>query len=100
MYQPGGLRFAIGRTEAGEDDCLRSTPDLPDGTPADRRRARRALIGDPRNDENLLVAQFHLAVLKYHNAIVSDLEDAGNTLARSDSSMRRRVSSGGTTSGP
>jgi hypothetical protein len=32
-----------------------------------------ALIGDPRNDENLLVAQTHLAFLKFHNAICDHL---------------------------
>ena len=29
-----------------------------------------ALIGDHRNDENLLVAQTHLAFLKFHNKVV------------------------------
>ena len=28
-----------------------------------------ALIGDHRNDENLLVAQTHLAMLKFHNKV-------------------------------
>ena len=79
LYQPGGLRFAIGRIAGGEADCLRSSPTLPDGaTDADRRRSRRALIGDPRNDENLVVNQLHLAVLKYHNAVVDELEDRGD----------------------
>jgi hypothetical protein len=32
-----------------------------------------ALIGDPRNDENLLVAQTHLAFLHFHNAVVDRL---------------------------
>jgi hypothetical protein len=32
-----------------------------------------ALIGDHRNDENLLVAQTHLAMLKFHNAICDTL---------------------------
>ncbi len=32
-----------------------------------------ALIGDPRNDENLLVAQLHYAFIKCHNAIVDGL---------------------------
>lgn len=30
----------------------------------------RALIGDPRNDENLIVSQLHLLFLKFHNAVV------------------------------
>lgn len=34
-----------------------------------------ALTGDPRNDENLIVAQLHLAFLKFHNKIVDGLRD-------------------------
>lgn len=38
---------------------------------ANAAEARRtALIGDARNDENLNIAQFHLAFLRFHNAIV------------------------------
>jgi hypothetical protein len=29
-----------------------------------------AVIGDPRNDENLIVVQFHHAMLRFHNAVV------------------------------
>jgi hypothetical protein len=29
-----------------------------------------ALIGDPRNDENVIVSQFHHAMLKFHNQVV------------------------------
>lgn len=29
-----------------------------------------AIIGDPRNDENLIVAQFHHAMLRFHNKVV------------------------------
>ncbi len=29
-----------------------------------------AIIGDPRNDENLIVSQLHLAFIKFHNAAV------------------------------
>lgn len=36
-----------------------------------------ALIGDPRNDENLIVSQLHLAFLKFHNAIVDRLDADG-----------------------
>ncbi|GEK20433.1 peroxidase family protein [Cellulomonas xylanilytica] len=32
-----------------------------------------ALIGDPRNDENLIVDQLHLAFLRFHNRVVSDV---------------------------
>lgn len=36
--------------------------------------AQRALIGDSRNDENLVVAQFHLSFLRFHNKAVDYLE--------------------------
>jgi Animal haem peroxidase len=40
---------------------------------------QRALIGDTRNDENLVVAQFHLSFLRFHNKAVDFLasHDAG-----------------------
>ncbi len=38
-----------------------------------RNSELRALIGDPRNDENLIVSQLHLAMLKFHNAVVDRL---------------------------
>ena len=28
------------------------------------------MIGDPRNDENLIIAQFHHAMLRFHNQVV------------------------------
>jgi hypothetical protein len=38
---------------------------------------RAAVIGDPRNDENLFVAQLHVAFLRFHNRMVDALRDAG-----------------------
>lgn len=35
--------------------------------------AHTAIIGDPRNDENLIVSQFHHTLLKFHNAVVDKL---------------------------
>lgn len=32
-----------------------------------------AIIADSRNDENVLISQFHLAMLKFHNAVVDRL---------------------------
>ena len=47
--------------------------DLPARKPpsSDPRQDRAALTGDPRNDENLIVAQLHVAFLKAHNVLVS-----------------------------
>lgn len=36
-----------------------------------------ALIGDPRNDENLVVAQTQLAFIKFHNAVCDHLKSEG-----------------------
>jgi hypothetical protein len=35
----------------------------------------RAIIGDPRNDENIIIAQLHAIFLLLHNRIVKDLGD-------------------------
>ena len=44
---------------------------MPDDLP--RRADGTALIGDPRNDENLIIAQIQLAFLKFHNRLVDHL---------------------------
>jgi nucleoid-associated protein YgaU len=46
---------------------------------------RAALIGDPRNDENLVVAQLHVAFLKAHNA----LADQGRTFTEARRILRQ-----------
>jgi len=57
-------KLLIGVTAEGKDDLPRNSQ----GT---------ALIGDPRNDENLIVAQLHLAFLKFHNAVVDHVRSLG-----------------------
>ena len=37
----------------------------------------RAIIGDARNDENLILVQFHKAVVQFHNAIVDEARRQG-----------------------
>jgi hypothetical protein len=44
-----------------------------DGVDLARTSTGVALIGDPRNDENMLLAQTHLAMIKFHNALVDGL---------------------------
>jgi hypothetical protein len=39
-----------------------------------RNAAGTAVIGDPRNDENSIIANLHLAFIKYHNLVVDELE--------------------------
>lgn len=42
-----------------------------DGSP----NVQRGIIGDSRNDENLIVAQVHLAFLRMHNVLVDQCDD-------------------------
>ena len=51
-------RFKVPHEELGLDR------DLPRSSDA------QANLGDERNDENLIIAQFHLSFLKFHNAVV------------------------------
>ena len=47
----------------------------PDGFDLPRNSEGIALIGDPRNDENIIVSQFHRLVLKFHNKVFDDHTD-------------------------
>ncbi|HVF72869.1 MAG TPA: heme peroxidase family protein [Chthoniobacterales bacterium] len=58
----GKERFLI-----GPDAKNRLEYDLP------RNREGIALVGDPRNDENLIIAQLHVAFLKFHNCVMNEL---------------------------
>jgi hypothetical protein len=63
-------QFQIGATRESVGD-----PNVPLGLPNDLPRAstKFALIGDPRNDENLVVQQLHLLFLKFHNKLVRQI---------------------------
>lgn len=54
-----------------------------------------AMIGDSRNDENLFVAQFHLAMLRFHNRVVDSAHKHGGPIDDRDKLFdwaRERVS--------
>ena len=54
-----------------------------DPTCASRNARRaRALIGDPRNDENLIVSQLQVAFIKFHNAVVDHVAAGKGAQAR------------------
>jgi hypothetical protein len=84
IFYSDSARLVMGRTQA---DPTPATPganvdmdgfDLPrvgfGSTKAERRRAQ---IPDARNDENLVVAQIHLAFMRFHNAVVDKLSADG-----------------------
>jgi hypothetical protein len=54
-------------------------PNKPDDVP--RKSDGKAIIGDPRNDENLIVCQLHLAFMKFHNALVDHVREQGSVAA-------------------
>lgn len=53
----------------------------PSGTKQDlpRNRQGQALIADPRNDENVVLAQLHLGMIRFHNAVVEHLASSGDS---------------------
>lgn len=67
-------------------DLPRKPMIAPPRTPQQDEEDRQALIGDPRNDENLLVAQLHVAFLRSHNALI----DRGLDHAAARTAIRRR----------
>jgi hypothetical protein len=46
-----------------------------------RNADRSPITGDHRNDENLIIAQTHLAFLKFHNAVIATLNDDDDAFA-------------------
>jgi heme peroxidase len=46
-----------------------------------RNHEGRALIGDPRNDENVILTQLHLLFIRFHNAVVDRLLAEGKVAA-------------------
>jgi Animal haem peroxidase len=66
-----GPKLLIGTTVGGFQNLGNVPPTFPNDLP--RGAEGFALIGDHRNDENLVVAQTHLAFLKFHNKVVDML---------------------------
>jgi hypothetical protein len=74
FYEADGLHLKTGDTSAVPPDGVKVGHDLPRvGKGPNRGAKRKALIPEPRNDENLIVAQTHLAMIHFHNRIVDKL---------------------------
>jgi hypothetical protein len=68
MYD--GNKFRLGRPLFA-NDLATNAQDLPRYIdPNNPQAPRRALIGDKRNDENVIVSQLHGAMLRFHNKLV------------------------------
>jgi hypothetical protein len=69
-YMYDGKKFRLGRPlfENTKPTKARDLPRFID--PNNPEAPRRALIGDKRNDENVIVSQLHGAMLSFHNKLV------------------------------
>jgi hypothetical protein len=61
---PDDVKLLIGRIIDDQGQKVENQHDL------SRNEQERALIGDPRNDENTFVSQLHLLFIKFHNKVV------------------------------
>jgi Animal haem peroxidase len=77
MYKKDGIRMLLGErmTETSFDPGAVQLPRGPNG---------RALIGDPRNDENRIVAQLHAIFLRFHNRVVHQLRETNKHVSFQD----------------
>jgi len=75
LYQDDGLHFLLGKQLTG-NPADGGTHDLPRNGSSGRRRA---LIGDPRNDENVIVSQLQGIFLRFHNALADYLSGTDAT---------------------
>lgn len=74
MYEPDGKSFRLGRLLSQGFHQPATARDLPRfaGNPPDDNRPARALIGDKRNDENVIVSQLQGLFLRFHNRVVRE----------------------------
>jgi hypothetical protein len=72
FYKADGIHLKVGKTVAAGDPAMNGF-DLPRGDGTTNKAKRKAIIPDFRNDENLVVAQTHLAFIRFHNRIVDSL---------------------------
>jgi len=96
LYEPGvdpdRAVFRVGTTIESSGGIAPNSPTI-DPLPNDlpRQSDKKAIIGDDRNDENLLVAQTHLAFLKFHNKVMETLpqgDDGGSDATPFDKARR------------
>jgi hypothetical protein len=73
FYEADLTHLKQGKTIAAGGDAAKDGFDLPRGAGSTAAAKRKAVIPDPRNDENLAVAQTHLAFIRFHNRVVDSL---------------------------
>jgi Animal haem peroxidase len=89
LYQDGA-RLKVGETIAGPEIRKTFFNDLP-RVGFGNDQIGKALIPDPRNDENLAVAQTHLAFIKFHNKVVDAVHLRGTPPDKLFETAKREV---------
>jgi hypothetical protein len=79
LYANDGIHMLLGRALTGSRHDPQAR-DLPRNTP-NPNEPQRALIGDPRNDENVIIAQLHATMLRFHNRMADILAQPGRPVA-------------------
>jgi hypothetical protein len=67
--RPAGTKLLLAHNSP--DAAIGGVPMASEDLP--RNSEGRALIGDPRNDENVILSQLHLLFIRFHNAVVDHL---------------------------
>jgi Animal haem peroxidase len=73
--KPFGTHLLVGRNEAEDGTTFEDLP---------RNDSGRALIGDFRNDENVIISQLHLLFIRFHNAVVQHVLGQGKLKKRDE----------------
>jgi hypothetical protein len=73
FYEDDGIHLKMGHTVPGVDPGDEDGFDLPRGAGSTAAERRKAVIADPRNDDNLAVAQTHLVFIRFHNRVVDSM---------------------------
>ncbi|QPC81301.1 peroxidase [Phototrophicus methaneseepsis] len=92
LYEADKVHFKIGTTLGRP--LFGVTQSLPNDLPRQGNGnavPKQAIIGDPRNDENLAVAQIHLHMLKFHNKVADSGSLANETNAKKRFEEARKI---------
>jgi Animal haem peroxidase len=76
MYLDDGRKMLLGRKLTGGSKGARDLPRLNPNNTNSPSMPRRALIGDPRNDENIIVSQLQGIFLRFHNRMADIMYDS------------------------
>ena len=85
LYANDGKSFLLGSEIHGGSAA--KAVDLPRNTPTNPNDPARALIGDPRNDENSIVSQLQCLFLGFHNRLLAD--NPGMSFERAQRELQR-----------